>query len=90
MSFGVWLLRVSAGVITLQNGARIESAASAGGAAGALAVQSGVVTIMGSGDEFDPKDIEGGETGETVASGVYFYQIQIGDYSQTRRMVILK
>ncbi len=30
------------------------------------------------------------ETGETVASGVYFYQIQIGDYSQTRRMVILK
>ena len=30
------------------------------------------------------------ETGETVASGVYFYNIQIGDYSETRRMVILK
>jgi hypothetical protein len=30
------------------------------------------------------------ETGEAVASGVYFYQIQIGDYAQTRRMVILK
>ena len=30
------------------------------------------------------------ETGETVASGIYFYNITIGDYSQTRRMVILK
>ena len=29
----------------------------------ALAVQSGVGTITGKGDEFDPKDIEGGETG---------------------------
>ena len=29
-------------------------------------------------------------TGETVASGVYFYHIAIGDYSETRRMVILK
>ena len=63
-------ISVDAGAITLQNGARIESAASAGGAAGALAVQSGVVTITGTGDEFDPKDIEGGETGETVASGL--------------------
>ena len=63
-------ISVDAGAITLQNGARIESAASAGGAAGALAVQSGVVTITGKGDEFDPKDIEGGETGETVASGL--------------------
>ena len=30
------------------------------------------------------------EMGETVASGVYFYQISAADYSQTRRMVILK
>ena len=28
--------------------------------------------------------------GESVASGVYFYQFQTGDYSATRRMVILK
>ena len=40
------------------------------GVAGALVVKSGVVAITGSGDEFDPKDIEGGETGETVASGL--------------------
>ena len=30
------------------------------------------------------------EMGETVASGVYFYQINTANYSQTRRMVILK
>jgi len=30
------------------------------------------------------------EFGETVASGVYFYQLQTGDYSQLRKMVILK
>ena len=30
------------------------------------------------------------ETGESVSSGTYFYQIQAGDYSQTRKMVILK
>ena len=30
------------------------------------------------------------ENGETVASGIYFYNISIGDYTQTRRMVILK
>ena len=29
-------------------------------------------------------------SGEVVASGVYFYQFQAGDYSATRRMVILK
>ena len=28
--------------------------------------------------------------GEPVASGLYFYQIQAGDYAQVRRMVILK
>ena len=28
--------------------------------------------------------------GESVASGVYFYQLSAGDYSATRRMVILK
>ena len=30
------------------------------------------------------------ETGESVASGVYFYQLQAGDYTELRRMVILK
>ena len=30
------------------------------------------------------------EIGETVASGTYFYRLQAGDYSQTRKMVILK
>ena len=30
------------------------------------------------------------ETGELVSSGTYFYQIEAGDYSQTRKMVILK
>ena len=29
-------------------------------------------------------------SGEVVASGVYFYQFQAGDYSATRRMVIVK
>ena len=29
-------------------------------------------------------------TGQAVASGVYFYHLDAGDYSQTRRMVILK
>lgn len=30
------------------------------------------------------------ETGETIASGTYFYQLQAGDYTETRKMVILK
>ena len=30
------------------------------------------------------------DTGESVASGVYFYHLSAGDYSATRRMVILK
>ena len=30
------------------------------------------------------------ENGEMVASGTYFYQIQVGDYTDTRKMVILK
>ena len=30
------------------------------------------------------------ESGEAVASGVYFYQLRADDYSATRRMVILK
>ena len=30
------------------------------------------------------------EKGESVASGVYFYQLQAGDYTDLRRMVILK
>ena len=34
----------------------------------------------------------GGKTqeGEAVASGTYFYQLQAGDYTQTRKIVILK
>ena len=30
------------------------------------------------------------ETGEAIASGTYFYQLQAGDYTETRKMVILK
>ena len=30
------------------------------------------------------------EEGETAASGTYFYQIQAGDYMETRKVVILK
>ena len=30
------------------------------------------------------------EVGEAVASGTYFYQLEAGDYSQTRKLVILK
>ena len=30
------------------------------------------------------------EFGESVASGVFFYQLQAGDYLQMRKMVILK
>ena len=30
------------------------------------------------------------EDGERVSSGTYFYQIDAGDYTETRKMVILK
>ena len=30
------------------------------------------------------------EKGEQVSSGTYFYQIEAGDYTETRKMVILK
>ena len=30
------------------------------------------------------------DTGERVSSGTYFYQIQAGDYTETRKMAILK
>ena len=30
------------------------------------------------------------DTGELVSSGLYFYQLQAGDYSATKRMAILK
>ena len=30
------------------------------------------------------------QDGERVASGVYFYSLELGEVSQTRRMVILK
>ena len=30
------------------------------------------------------------DNAETVASGVYFYQLRAGDYSQMRRMVVVK
>ncbi|MBM3241627.1 T9SS type A sorting domain-containing protein [Candidatus Poribacteria bacterium] len=30
------------------------------------------------------------DTGEKVASGIYFYQLQAGDFSATRRMLVLK
>ncbi len=31
-----------------------------------------------------------GEEGESIASGTYLYQLQAGDYTDTRKMVILK
>ena len=30
------------------------------------------------------------EDGEQVSSGTYFYQIEAGDYTETKKMVILK
>ena len=30
------------------------------------------------------------DAGEQVSSGTYFYQIEVGDYTETRKMVILK
>jgi len=30
------------------------------------------------------------EDGEQVSSGTYFYQIEAGDYTETRKIVILK
>ena len=30
------------------------------------------------------------ENGEAMASGTYFYQLQAGDYLETKKMVILK
>jgi hypothetical protein len=30
------------------------------------------------------------ETGQVIASGTYFYQLQAGDYLETKKMVILK
>ena len=30
------------------------------------------------------------ETGEAAASGTYFYQLDAGDYLETKKMVILK
>jgi hypothetical protein len=30
------------------------------------------------------------DTGEKVASGMYFYQLRAGDFSATRRMLIVK
>ena len=30
------------------------------------------------------------EDGEQVSSGIYFYQIEAGDYTETHKMVILK
>jgi hypothetical protein len=30
------------------------------------------------------------ETGEMVSSGTYFYQIQAGDYTEIKKMVVLK
>ena len=30
------------------------------------------------------------ENGEQVSSGTYFYQVEAGDYTDTRKMVILK
>ena len=34
--------------------------------------------------------IQDTKIGEQVGSGVYFYQLRAGDYTDTRKMVILK
>ena len=44
------------------------------------------VTETGEGGVSDGTDIHG----QPVASGVYFYQLQVGDYAATRKMIILK
>ncbi len=46
----------------------------------------GTYTSRGTAAYWDGKDMYG----ETVASGLYFYQIRAGDYTHVRRMVILK
>jgi hypothetical protein len=77
-------ITVESGSISLLNGARIESAASGAGAAGALDIQSVQTTIIGLGEGFDPKDIEGGETGEQVASGLVTSTSRSGDAGTIR------
>ena len=46
----------------------------------------GTYTTPGRAVYWDGEDMNG----ESVASGLYFYQIRAGDYTQVRRMVILK
>ncbi len=77
-------ITVESGSISLLNGARIESAASGAGAAGALDIQAVETTIVGLGEGFDPKDIEGGETGEQVASGLVTSTSGSGDAGTIR------
>ncbi|SVD90612.1 uncharacterized protein METZ01_LOCUS443466, partial [marine metagenome] len=63
-------ITVESGLISLLNGARIESATSGAGAAGSLEIEAVNISIAGEGEGFDPKDIEGGETGKMASSGL--------------------
>lgn len=48
--------------------------------------QAGFYTDKGSAVYWDGRN----HRGEAVGNGVYFYQLRVGDYAQTRKMLIRK